>query len=347
MIYIGYCAILFILLMIERYNVTLRRICRIIIPLLYVILIGWRDSNVGVDTPVYYEHYYTFGKWGCEFVEPGFNWLNQFLYALGYGANAFFMVIAVITVLFLYLTLNKLDKEYTISAFCLYLLTFTFLVNGMRQGVVCAIFLYAYRFIEQQKFIRYILLLLCASLFHASALLLIPLYFLKRYSLPLIGYIILYILSFCGVFFDLSPYIPHLDLGVRDYSVYVDNIKISQASYLGFVITSFLNVLVFVLMCRNKILKTNPLLFNLVFLSFILKNIGFNIPIVGRITIYFSWFLYLVYPLVLGADKFPLFRSRFVTYSLILVINAAIWLNGILSPANKLLPYKFYWEDAR
>ena len=90
-----------------------------------------------------------------------------------------------------------------------------------------------------------------------------------------------------------------------------------------------------------------PLLFNLVFLSFILKNIGFNIPIVGRITIYFTWFLYLVYPLILGVSKFPLFRSRFVTYCLILVINAAIWLNGILSPANKLLPYKFYWEDTR
>lgn len=347
MIYFFYLVVLVFLLILERNDKSHRKLYRIIIPLLYVFLIGLRGNNVGVDSNTYYDHYYTYGKWGCDFIEPGFDWLNRVLYAQGYEANSLFVAMAAISLLFLYLALDRLDRNYSISAFCVYLLTFTFFVNGMRQGVVCAIFFYAYKFIEEEKFIRYVSLLLFASLFHASSFLLIPLYFLKNHALPSFWYVVIYILSFGGLFLDLSAYMPQIDLGMRDYSSYVEEVNTEHASYLGFGVVSLLELLVFTLMLRNKIFKSMPLLANLVFLGFIFRNLGFNLPIVGRITIFFSWFVYLMYPIILAPDKIPMFRSRQFTCILLLVINGALWCNGILSPANKLLPYKFYWEDIR
>lgn len=348
MIYIGYLLILLLLLLGERFSSRNSWVYRIIIPILYVLLIGLRGPSIGVDTPTYYEHYYVFGQWGADFIEPGFDWLNRYLYAQGYGAEVFFTAIAAITVFFIFLTLNRLDKrEYTISALCLYFFTFTFLVNGMRQGVACAVFLYAYKFIEDRKPIYYLLLIGFAALFHFSALLLLPLYFLGRYHLPTTWYIAIYILSFVGVFMDISAYIPQINIGIIDYSDYIENLKLEQASYVGFIVTTILNILILLLMVKNGTFKTVPLLSNLIFLSFILKNIGFNIPIVGRVTIYFSWFVYLLYPIILSSDKRPLFRSHFLTVLLILAFNVAIESNAILSPANKILPYRFFWEESR
>ena len=142
MIYFGYLLFLIIMLLIERYIIQLKPLVRLLIPVVYIFLIGLRGVSIGVDTHTYYEHYYIFGQWGCEFVEPGFDWLNRIMYSQGYGANAFFIVNAAITIIFIYLALNRLGKDYTIAAFCMYMLTYSFLVNGMRQGVACGIFIY-------------------------------------------------------------------------------------------------------------------------------------------------------------------------------------------------------------
>lgn len=344
MIYFFHLLILVSLLILERNDRPRRKLYRTIILLLYILIVGLRGTNVGVDSFTYYEHYYTYGKWGCDFIEPGFDWLNRILYAQGYEANSLFITMAAITVLFFYLALNRLDKEYSISAFCVYLLTFAFLVNGMRQGVACAVFLYAYKFIQEKKPIPYILLIAFAGLFHASALILLPLYFVLRYALPSLWYIVLYILSFAGLFIDLSVYIPEIGFGVRDYSGYVENMKFAQASWTGFIVSTLLNIGILYLMFSNQMFKKLPVLSNLVFAAFLFKNLGFSMPIMSRITIYFSWFVFLLYPILLQKNQRYLFRSRELTFGFLITINGAIWINAIFSPANKLLPYTFFWE---
>lgn len=341
MIYFAYLFVLCTLLFFERKY----RIIRILIPLLFTLLVGLRGKGVGVDTQTYYEHYYIFGRWGCDFVEFGFDWLNRFFYSLGWGANSLFLAMAGISCFFFYLSLERFKgRYYTVAAFFIYLFTFTFLVNGMRQGVAVAVFMYAYKFIEERKWYWYILCILFASLFHASALLLLPIYLLRDYSLNNKIYVLLYVFSFIGLFFDLSSYLPQIGLGNRDYSGYAENVKISEASSLGFVITTLLNVIILYLTLTNKLYKKLPLLVNLVFMAFCLKNLGYNIPVIGRITIYFSWFVFLLYPILYyNANKFC-FKSRQLTVLIILLINAAVWINSIFSVANKLLPYYFCWE---
>lgn len=333
------------LIFLERTNKNISKLCRILIPVLYALLIGMRGQNVGVDTHTYYEHYYVFGQWGCDFVEVGFDWINRFCYSMGWGANSLFLVMAIITCIFFYFSLNRLkSRDYSVAAFFVYLFTFTFLVNGMRQGVAVSIFLYAYWLMVERRWVWYVLCILFASLFHASVLLLLPIYLLNQYHLPNKLYTIIYLLSFLGVFINLSPYLPKIELGNRDYSNYAEDVKIVTASSLGFLITTSLNVIVFYLMQSNKLFEKIPLLANLVFVAFCLKNLAFNIPIIGRVTIYFSWFIFLLYPYLFSACRTYLFQSRRMTFLFILMINVSVWLNSLFSSTNKLLPYLFYWE---
>ncbi|WP_010200270.1 EpsG family protein [Bacillus sp. m3-13] len=61
--------------------------------------------------------------------------------------------------------------------------------NGVRQYLACAIIFAGHRFIVERKFIKYLIVVLIASLFHMSALALLILYFipLKKLNLKEIG----------------------------------------------------------------------------------------------------------------------------------------------------------------
>lgn len=345
MIYFVYIFFLIAMLAIERESARFRPFVRVIIPTVYALLIGLRGTSIGKDTETYYEHFYYYGEWGCNFVEPGFDLLNRVMFSMGYNANQFFIANAAITLFFIYLALNRLDKkDYTLAAFCMYLLTIAFLVNGMRQGVACGMFMYAYKFIENRKPVPYFLVMLLATQFHASALMLLPLYFLSNRHLSEKWYIAIFIFSFIGVFTDISSYIPSLELLGRDYGNHIENMRIAEASALGFIVSTTLNILVLLLMFKNQIHKRYPLLFNLIFFSFILKNFGYSIPIIGRVTIYFTWFTYLMYPILLKKQNKPLFNSMYLTKIAVFGIILTLWFNGLFSAANMLIPYKFYWE---
>lgn len=345
MIYFIFLFIILLSLQIEREDGCRTTIYRIPIAVLYILLIGLRGKYIGVDTPTYYKHFYTYGQWGCKFVEPGFDYINQVLYHMGLGANSLFLVMSILQVSFLYLAIKDMPfKQYSICAICFYTLTFSFLVNGIRQGVPLAIFVYCYKFIKEGKIVPYVVLLSLGSFIHATSLLLIPLYFTRYLNVSTKWTIIIYMLSFLAVFIDISNYIPSFQLGNREYGQFSDGVKIKAASYVGFIISTALNILVYILMIKNETFKKYPVLCFLVLCAFVLKNLGYNLPIISRLTIYFQWFIFLLYPILLADEKY-LFRSKQITLLLLIGINVAIWINGLLSPSNHIMPYTFCWEN--
>lgn len=346
MIYIIYLIILLLLLLIEYFQKKASPIIRIVLPLLFALFIGFRGRNIGTDTSTYYEHFYTYGQLGCSFVERGFDWINRIIYHFKGSANDFFTINSLLTTIFIYLSLNKLKGiYYSIPAFCLYLLTFSFFVNGMRQGIALAIFLYAHQFIIKNKIIPYACLLFLASLFHASSIILIPLYFINRIPFSKKIFILIYIISFSGIFMDFSKILPAIEIGNRNYGEYSDVAMHQSASFLGFAISTVLRLSIFILMLKNNLFEKNKVLSIIAYIGLILPNIGFNMPILGRLTVYFTYFSYLCYPYFLSSNKKYLFRSKSLTIFLITSIHLALWVNELFSPSNKMLPYTFYWEE--
>lgn len=202
MIYICYFILLLTLLTLERRQKSKKNIFRLLIPLIYTLFIGCRGANVGVDTPVYYDHYFTYGQWGCDFVEVGFDWLNRFCYHFGWNQAPFFCICAAISIFPVAYVVGKYESRRFYSIYMLLFCTMTFIsmCNGMRQNMACGILFYLLMFAHNSetkhiyKVCVYIIGIFVASLFHSSVLLVSPVILLYKLSMPNKLYLILYLL---------------------------------------------------------------------------------------------------------------------------------------------------------
>lgn len=71
--------------------------------------------------------------------------------------------------------------------------------NGVRQYLACAVLVLGHRFIFDRKPVRYALVILVASLFHASALLAFLLYLVPSSRLRPFGFVVVFVLSFVAL----------------------------------------------------------------------------------------------------------------------------------------------------
>jgi hypothetical protein len=107
--------------------------------------------------------------------------------------------------LFLALRTTTVNMPYSVLIFIVsgfYFWSF----NVVRQMCAMAIFLFAYQFIEKKQPLKYVLLILCASEFHTTALLYLPVYFIKkvRLNFKVILALSIILLSFPIVFVNLA-----------------------------------------------------------------------------------------------------------------------------------------------
>lgn len=118
-------------------------------------------------------------EWGME---PGFTLLMYICRCLVGNFHFFVFVCTAINVALLCLFFKD-RMENKPLAFVLFL-TFggvVMSINLMRNSIAILIFINSLRFIEQRRLLPYMLLCILAALFHVSALLYIPFYFIVRY----------------------------------------------------------------------------------------------------------------------------------------------------------------------
>lgn len=105
--------------------------------------------------------------------EPGFRLLSIIIYRFGLGNIGYLFIIALLTnILFVNLIYRFKYPIFIIISFVTSGLYFQE-CNLVRQMLAVAIFCYSLRFIKENKKINYILCIVCASLFHTSAIILL------------------------------------------------------------------------------------------------------------------------------------------------------------------------------
>lgn len=112
--------------------------------------------------------------------EPGYIFLNQVIAYLGLHFNFVLLIIAIFNYVLLYLTIEENLPKYKWLAMFLYLTYFDlffYSLSAIRQSIVMSIFLYSMKYIKGKQPIKYVLWLLFGSLFHWSALILVPFYY--------------------------------------------------------------------------------------------------------------------------------------------------------------------------
>lgn len=320
-------------------------------------LIGFR-YEVGVDWEGYVNDYFKITS------SPGFSYFDQY-YELGYytlnwlvgilnlGYQWVFFTMALISWYFYFKSVPK----YIIPLFTFFLFAdeyFFWGMNGVRQFAAIAIWVFSIKLIINRNLKLFLLSVFGASLFHASSIILIPLYFVpfdKMYNQFI--WIVIYLISLFVVFFlDLSVIYQNLNLlilvlsdevaTVEKYARYAEAGKLTAQETslgLGFIFKLLINLIIIILskswIKRQPHLKPYLVLF---FIGSILFNIFYEFQLIGRLTNYFLVFR----PLVLAyiVYYYWMYKNDQVIGLSIITLYFIIFLAAMYGNTNMCCPYQ-------
>jgi len=159
-----------------------------ILPLLFLII--FRSPNVGRD---YISVANTYSRIARGLITSSdVRWFGmpliyfcQFICKIfGQDPFWFYLIIGILTIVFIYKAIlcnsdNPVFSLFIFICFCLFYQAF----NQSRQILALSIILYSYKYIVERNLLKYVLLILFASIFHNTALIFIPIYFLRYIKL--------------------------------------------------------------------------------------------------------------------------------------------------------------------
>ncbi len=157
----------------------------VLVVMLSLVLISGLRSDIG-DT-YFYKHSFSINNYTWEFVKTqkdiGFGILQMMLKMYSSDPQILVFTTALITNVLIVSVLYHYSRMIELATY-VYITGGLFLVsmNGIRQVFAAAIAFTATKFLIEGDWKKYILVVLFASTFHESALVLIPIYFLVRYK---------------------------------------------------------------------------------------------------------------------------------------------------------------------
>lgn len=308
------------------------------------LFLGLRRIDVGVDLQNYipflnrvmnfnYEELFTVG------FEPGYNVYCRILMEIFDNEQIFLIFTAGITLLGAGYFIYKNSKNYFFSIFIYVTFQFyIFLFSGLRQSIAISILLLSTKFIKERKLIKFIILVLLAGIFHKSAFIFLPAYFIAykkitiKYLATVVGIgIILFILRNYVMIF-VTQYL---------YTNY-DSLNNQGSGYgmLLLLIVLFTAVFYF----KDNALKSdrnNIIWYNYGIIAILIQMLASVEGNVARLTMYYSISMVVLIPNVLEAIKPK--EISYVGKIVLMVLLFVFLLNGIQSE-NAYMPYKFFWQ---
>ncbi len=258
----------------SKYTKTRYWWCSVISMLFLVLLAGFRDKGVGIDTNVYIDTYSNIAQGLGNFSEiisfnqSGVNVDKAFLalaflsHKLSNGTFLFFTFIELAILFPLFLgayNLTKKDGNVSIVItffFLLVFLKYTYSYNVMRQFCAVSWSFLAFTYYLNKRWILFLIFFLIAYLFHSSAILFIPFLFLEyvsRMKNKTLQKIMLYLIPIflVFVFYKYDQILQTLSYFSND--VYATRYSTDSMKYAGRDRISYTD-LVFVLYCFGVII---------------------------------------------------------------------------------------------
>lgn len=155
----------------------------IVFALLVFAFVSGIRYNVGVDYLEYLKNYLTAQNSGYLVLdkELGFDALTNLFADLGFHFAFYFGFLAFIQIFFIYRAFK--DQRYLYPFLAIIIILgphYLSWMNGIRQMIVAAIFVWSVQFIINRDWKAYFFSIVLASLIHKSAVLLLPFYFLPQ-----------------------------------------------------------------------------------------------------------------------------------------------------------------------
>lgn len=260
-----------------------------------------------------------------------------------------FVISSFIILIFIYLSIedNRENSSILLSYLIYIFVFFPISFNIIRQSIAISIILFAYKYIFKKDFKRFLILVTFASLFHITALLVIPVYFLFNYGdnthkKPKKIYrsiFIIFVLVVSIFYEEFINILSNLKVFAR-YDIYAAEIEFGLNREF---ILKFLIFIVIMIFFRKKLIKINmrnEFYIYALIIDLIITYIGFFNPFVKRIALYFSVTSIFLLPSLLNIFKNRI--EKFVAGWLLLIYAYGYFVivYYILGYAN-VIPYRF------
>ena len=276
------------------------------IVLLLLIVISTARYGIGFDFYSYEKVFYSIAQTplvdilcreAFHTVEFGFVVLTKVISMICADYTFFIGAVAIIINSLIFSRIRKYSADIWFSILLyLSLQQFAFTMNLTRQAISFAIVFYSYSFLKERNWLKYLFGILLASLFHISALIVIPCYLFAHMKCTLKNAAILnciFIFFYCT--FDW--YIEFIVLSFfSDYAGYIDShIYWNGNSFIYAIFPLIIYVTTCLLFHWNKNYVHN-ILMNYSFFSFVFSVLITKHFIIERFSIYFSIHLILLIP---------------------------------------------------
>ena len=316
--------------------------------ILVSLIAGLRAISVGIDTKTYdtiFKYAANGNVKSIYGVETSFIYICMGLLNVWNSSHFLLFVFALVSHGLILFRIWK-DREYISfawSVFAYYILFFAFSLNGLRQFVAVAFVFYATGFLKDGKYIKYIIMVLAACLFHTSAIvglgyLLFEIIFTKYFNSnrKMIAFLLV---SAAGVF---GLYIVS-DL-INAYSNYFNR----QAASTGLMMIVKVILLMMAIVLIKPGTDTSERYFCsshrwFYFVGLLFNSLSYVFMYAGRIGLYYYIFESIYVGYLLKARSKTIWGVFLkLGYVLLLFYTFAI---TVTSGAQGEIPYRFFWQN--
>lgn len=223
----------------------------------------------------------------------------------------------------------------------------------IRQIIAMTIIIYGLKYIDKNKFVPFLLVIIFAAQFHQSAYIFIFLYFANKINLDLkktiITFIILAILiSNIQITLDyMSNFLPFL----KKYLVYIESTRYDNysrsISVSVYMTLKSIIYLIIIFYAYDKYKYRKLYIKNIAIVTVLIQYLSDSFPMLNRVTTYTEFFLcvalsYIGYLSINIRNKNIVIRgwTKIIVISFFLITNVLVW--RISAGGNDLNTYKFF-----
>lgn len=354
-----FLVVAFLLVLIRKTKFS-QKLFLFIVTVQMVAINGLRHVSVGNDTLRYERSFFStqqidsFTKLKAIDYEFGYQMAQKIVSLFTESFNVWLFIVA----FFVYILLGKFIFRYSKSFFFSYLLFigmgfFDFSLSGIKQTIAIIIILYSYKYILSRNFVKFLTMILFASLFHLSAVVFLPMYFLskikwKRYNIA----------SYAGAY--IVFFIFRMQIGKVLTLLYYDESarifdKYSSSGTIGGLAIFLLLILlmgIIVYSPRKYNERENVVLSNIMVVSFFIQSLSSFSYLFTRLNMFYLIFIILYIPNVLNnIDKLPIRINRSeiqvirgVLKAIIIILVVLYYISNLYSNTAGIIPYYFFWE---
>lgn len=301
-------------------------------------------SEVGID----YESYAAFylGLKEGPLHEPGSALLMELLGKINGTVHLYFLIMAIVTEFFVYITVIKEKKIFWLTVVMYYCISIFYFAsfNGVRNFAAIAIMTWALKYAENRDFKRFLIIsLITGFTFHYSALIFIPLYFYLRYRLSIKQIVLISIVVILGggIIFVLLKYTPY-----AKYERFMEDDTRQNTVELIHYIFAALSLSIILWGRKFKYLSIDNVLYNINTLSFytilmvIQQSSGTFMMLFQRFNNYFLFGFLLIVPKILMSMQKD---NRSFAKVFLILFSFAYFIRTIVFKGehHMLVPYNF------